>query len=214
MSASLSKADAARERLDSIYDGFADDYDQGRAFFDNRAQLLMLAEKLSLCADVLEAGCGSGVPVLKFFAERGHRITGTDISSRMLELAAAQLPNARLIQTDSSSLEQLEPSSFDLITSFYSLFHLNMARQQRAFTCFHRLLRPGGWAYFTLASEAYTGYPEFDGTKVFAGVELPYAHITPEGYERMLQDIGFEVLSMEHLLIGDETMLWPLIRKK
>jgi len=54
-------------QLQKIYDGFAPEYDRGRALFDNRAQLAMLAERISLQVDVLDAGCGSGMPVLRFF---------------------------------------------------------------------------------------------------------------------------------------------------
>jgi ubiquinone/menaquinone biosynthesis C-methylase UbiE len=150
---------------------------------------------------------------LRFFADSGHCATGTDISSEMLALAARNVPEAVLIQADSAALE-LEADSFDLITSFYSLFHLNLNHQQRAFEGFLKLLRPGGIAYFTLASEAYTGEAEFCGTKKFAGEELPYSHTTPEAYRVLLEKTGFVVESMEHLLIGGETMLWVLIQKR
>lgn len=199
-------------RLREIYDGFAPEYDRGRALFDNQSQLTMLAERIPTSADVLDVGCGSGMPVLKFFSERGDRVTGTDISSGMLALAEQHIPTAQLIRVDSAELN-FDEQSFDLIASFYSLFHLEMDRQLQAFARFFRMLRPEGLACFTLASEKYTGAPEFCGTKVFAGVELPYSHGTPAAYRGHLEEIGFTIESMEHRTIGGETMLWVLVRK-
>lgn len=200
------------ESLSRIYDGFAGGYDRGRDAFDNTEQLFRLEEGLPDNADVLDAGCGSGHPVLRFFADRGHRVTGSDICSSMLKLAAERAPEAQLMLADSAELS-FRDESFDLITSFYSLFHLSIEAQGRAFAGFFRMLKPGGWAYFTLASEEYTGQPVFSGTKRFAGVELPYSHVTPEDYSVMLRNIGFAAVESEHLPIGGETMLWVYCRK-
>lgn len=201
------------DRLQKIYNGFAPDYDRGRALFDNFAQMEMLAEKIPKKADVLDAGCGSGRPVLRFFADRRCRVTGTDISPAMLKLAARHVPEAELLEADSAELDFPE-SSFDLITSFYSLFHFEMEKQRRALAGFLRMLRPGGLAYFTLASREYTGEAEFSGTRKFAGMELPYYHVTPDAYRMLLEATGFAVKLMEHLTIGGETMLWILVRKE
>jgi ubiquinone/menaquinone biosynthesis C-methylase UbiE len=106
-----------------------------------------------------------------------------------------------------------DENSFDLITSFYSLFHLEIEKQNQAFNHFFRMLRPEGLAYFTLASEEYTGSPEFCGTQRFAGVELPYSHVQPEAYRGLLEEVGFRVEGMDHRSVGGETMLWVLVRK-
>jgi len=200
------------EKLCEIYDGFASGYDKGRDLFDNLDQLQSLAKNLPARAEVLDAGCGSGYPVLQFFAELGCRVTGSDICPSMLALAARRVPEANLVEVDSENL-QFDDESFDLITSFYSLFHLEMTAQKGAFECFFRMLRRGGLAYFTLASEKYTGSPEFCGTKVFAGVELPYHHVEPEDYQILLEKIGFSVEEIAHQSIGGEMMLWVLVRK-
>ncbi|MCU0858307.1 MAG: class I SAM-dependent methyltransferase [Pontiellaceae bacterium] len=201
------------EKLSRIYDGFADGYDRGRDAFDNTAQLHRLTEGLPEDgADILDAGCGSGYPVLRFFADRGHRVTGSDICPAMLALAARRVPEARLVQADTATLD-FPDGSFDLITSFYSLFHLDMGAQERAFAGFFRMLRRDGTAYFTLASEQYTGRPVFNGTKEFAGVELPYSHVTPEAYRKMLEKAGFSIVETELLSIGGETMLWVFCKK-
>jgi ubiquinone/menaquinone biosynthesis C-methylase UbiE len=199
--------------LSRIYDGFSSQYDRGRDVFNNRAQLEKLQAALPEPADVLDAGCGSGYPVLQFFAGCGHRVAGSDICPSMLKLAKQRVPESTLVQADSAELD-FPDESFDLITSFYSLFHLSMEAQKKAFRGFARMLRCGGAAYFTLASQEYTGQPVFDGTKEFAGVKLPYSHVTPEQYTDLLKGAGFSHIEMEHLSIGGETMLWVLCRKQ
>ncbi|MFA5688919.1 MAG: class I SAM-dependent methyltransferase [Kiritimatiellales bacterium] len=199
--------------LDKIYDGIAADYERGRNIFNNTAQLEMLAEKIPAHADVLDAGCGSGIPVLKFFIDHGCRVTGTDISAEMLALAAKNSPAAELIQKDTAELD-FPADSFDLITSIYTLFHMSMECQVSAFGKFYTMLRASGIACFTLATETYTGAPEFSGMKQFKDVELPYHHVTPEKYAELLTATGFKILSAEHLKIGRETMLWMLVQKE
>ena len=88
-----------------------------------------------------------------------------------------------------------------------------MDKQLQAFDCFYQMLRSGGVAYFTLASKSYTGSDEFCGTQTFAGVDMPYHHVTPEAYRTLLEAIGFAVESMDFLCIGGDTMLWVLVQK-
>lgn len=200
-------------RLRGIYDNFAADYDAGRGAFDNREQLARLDRVLPENARVLDCGCGSGLPVMRHFVERGDRVTGADISPAMLELARKSVPEAEaLLLADTRSLN-LPPASFDLITSFYSLFHIPRDHHAAVFQCWFELLKPGGHAYFTLAGEDYTGQPEFHGSMTFNGIDLPYSHYRPEQYQVRLQEIGFVLRAQEALEIGGETMLWLLVQR-
>ena len=45
-------------------------------------------------SDVLDLGCGAGVPMTRALAA-GRRVTGVDISARQIELARAAVPDAR-----------------------------------------------------------------------------------------------------------------------
>ncbi len=198
--------------LAEIYDGFAEGYDTHRDEFNNRGQLEMLAAHIPEGASVLDAGCGSGYPVLRFFADRGCRVTGTDICPAMLELAAQRVPEAVLMEADSAMLDFPE-ASFDLIVSFYSMFHLPMEQQERAFSAFARILKPDGTVYCTLACAEYTGVPEFSGTREFAGVELPYHHVTPGAYRDLFSRVGLQTEQLDLLTIGGETMSWALLKK-
>lgn len=59
-----------------------------------------LLKKLSAGADVLELGCGAGVPVTQVLIEHGLNVTGNDISAAQIALAREHVPKATLIQGD------------------------------------------------------------------------------------------------------------------
>ena len=198
--------------LQKHYDRMAESYTKNRHLFNNEPQLEKLAGLLGERQRVLDLGCGDGVPVCRFFADRGCRVTGVDLSGRMIALAREHVPQAHFLQMNLLDLA-FEPGSFDLVTSFYTLFHLRQADQQRIFPMIFQLLAPGGYAYFTLASKAYTGHEEFEGTMTFENQRLPYGHYSKEGYQEILPQTGFAVLSLENLTIGGETMLWALVAK-
>src|SRR5436190_21233252 len=75
-----------------------------------------LARKLPAGAAVLDLGCGAGVPVTRFLAEKGFAVTGVDISARQLELAREQVPNANVtfIKVDMTALD-FPPQTFDAV---------------------------------------------------------------------------------------------------
>lgn len=89
--------------------------------------------------DILEVGCGAGwlCPSLKPFG----RVTGTDISDRVLEDAAARIPDVRFVAGDFMTLD-LGAQQFDVIVTLEVLSHF---ADQPAFVAkLAALLRPGG----------------------------------------------------------------------
>jgi SAM-dependent methyltransferase len=66
---------------------------------------------LSDGSDVLELGCGRGVPATRELARR-HRVTGVDISAVQIELARHHVPEASFVHGDAMELE-VAPASFD-----------------------------------------------------------------------------------------------------
>src|SRR5256714_8077572 len=55
-------------------------------------------------ANVLELGCGRGVPGTRELARR-HRVTGVDISAVQIELARHHVPEASFVQGDAVDLD-------------------------------------------------------------------------------------------------------------
>jgi SAM-dependent methyltransferase len=63
-------------------------------------------------ADVLELGCGRGVPATRELARR-HRVTGVDISAVQIELARHHVPEASFIHADAMVRTALDNGEID-----------------------------------------------------------------------------------------------------
>ena len=76
-------------------------------------------------ATVLDVGFGTGTLTAKLY-ENGCTIYGQDFSSRMIELASAKMPEARLFQGDilNGLVVPLLLQRYDFIVATYSLHHL------------------------------------------------------------------------------------------
>ena len=88
------------------YDAIADRYAEWAT--TNEPDLRMdhvakLFEVLPPGSEVLELGCGSGVPVAGALAER-YKVIGVDISKAQLDLAQVNVPMARLTEADMTAV--------------------------------------------------------------------------------------------------------------
>lgn len=92
--------------------------------------------------EILDAGCGSGGTTA--WLGRWGRVSGIDVAPEALHLAR-QRGVKRLVR---GSIEALPfaSNSFDLVTSFDVLYHLQVGDDRAALAEFQRLLRPGGLA--------------------------------------------------------------------
>jgi len=98
---------------------------------------------------VLEYGCGEGWTTLDLARRAGH-VSAFDISQQAIDNAQQSVSRAGLAARCTLRVlaaEQLDfpDESFDAAVGFAILHHLDM---QRALAELHRVLRPGGIAYF------------------------------------------------------------------
>ena len=195
-----------------LYDDLAETYAAGRHLFDTTPILADFAHDLSVGGWILDVGCGAGEPVARYFVDRGDRVTGIDVSERMLTLARRQAPEATFHAMDMRSLA-FPSASFTAITAVYAVFHLPRADHAALFAGFARVLTPGGRLLLTLATQEYTGQEEFDGEMEFIGHRLPYSHDRPELALSKLEAAGLTVVSARLIEAGGETFYWIVARK-
>ena len=118
------------------FDQWAEDYEQSVALSDadDRYPFAGYRDILdTICRnilsqgakDVLDIGFGTGTLSAALYAQ-GCRIYGQDFSARMIELAQAKMPDARLYQGDFSKglVPELRAQQYDAIVATYSLHHL------------------------------------------------------------------------------------------
>jgi SAM-dependent methyltransferase len=95
---------------------------------------------------VLDVGCGDGARTL---ANLPRGSIGLDSSRRGLELAAATVPGARLVQADMTAIP-LSTSSVDAVTAYHAVFHVPRSEHPGVYRELARVLRPGGHLLMTL----------------------------------------------------------------
>jgi demethylmenaquinone methyltransferase/2-methoxy-6-polyprenyl-1,4-benzoquinol methylase len=91
----------------------------------------------------LDVACGTG-DIAFALAERGARVTGLDLTLRMLQLARAKTPSRRAVAFTTGDMMALPfgDAGFDLVTAGYGL--RNVPSLQPAIDEIRRVLRPGG----------------------------------------------------------------------
>ena len=171
------------------YNKIASTYLSARS--DGRADPPVLGEFSSLLpanALVLDAGCGAGVPVTKFLAQR-HRVVGIDFSIAQARTASRLVPSALIASVDMTQLA-FPPGLFDGVCSFFAILHIPRSKHRNLLADFYRILRKEGLALFCLgAKDTEADYGPYFGTSMF------WSHLDSTEYLRMLPATGFSVIS-------------------
>jgi cyclopropane fatty-acyl-phospholipid synthase-like methyltransferase len=153
---------------------------------DRHRMLELLMERLPPGGDVLDLGCGAGVPSTVRLAER-HRVTGVDISREQLRLARERMPGAELVHADLASVV-FPDAKFDGVTSFYALGHLPREQLSDLFRSVRGWLRPGGWFLTTLACG-----DQANASEEWLGVQMHFSGYGPDRNRELLRAAGFRI---------------------
>lgn len=154
-------------------------------------------ERLSPNAEVLDAGCGAGVPVSQILSERSH-VTGVDFSEAQIELARKNVPNAKFLCEDMTKLD-FPDNSFDGIVSYYAIIHIPREEHQGLLKNFHSMLKPNGLALLCLGAEPLID----DIDENYLGTRMYWSHYDSETYLKMLKKCGFSIVWSR--FVTDET---------
>jgi SAM-dependent methyltransferase len=170
-----------------------------------------LDARLSDGADVLELGCGRGVPGTRHLARR-HRVTGVDISAVQVELARHHVPEASFVHADAFELE-IAPATLDAVVALYFFGHVPMDEQRELIGRIALWLREGGYLLATFgAGEAGE---DVDGD--WLGAPMFFASLGGDSYLPLLRECGLEPLREEVVVQqepghGDVAFHWMLAR--
>jgi len=172
------------------YDAIGERFDEWRRQIvgDPRERWLEeLTSRLFEGARVLELGCGSGLAETQLLAKR-FRVTGVDVSATQIRRARVNVPEARFVRADFTSLE-LPSASFEAVASFYSFNHVPRELLPTIFERIHGWLRPAGFFLVSLGAE---DLPEWTGD--FLGAPMFFSGYPPERNRELLEEAGFERL--------------------
>jgi len=190
----------------SAYDAVSHKYHRDRYLFDTSDILNEFHALLKPGAHVLDAGCGSGVPVSKGLVEAGFTVTGIDISKSMLSLARQHVPEAVFHQMNMMELG-FEDETFGGVVTCYSFFHVPAAEQPAVLAEFNRILQPSGGLLITTGTEAREGVGQMYETDIY------WSCLTPADTLKMVNNSWFDIVNASEGSCGGETHFWVYARK-
>ena len=156
-----------------------------------------LIGRLPAHAQVLDAGCGAGLPIAQILSRR-FDVLGVDFSAAQIQLARKFVPNARFVCQDMTKLD-LPEATFDAIVSFYAIIHIPRQEHRSLFVNFQRMLKPGGFALLCLGAENLVD----DIDENYLGTRMYWSHFDADTYLGMLEVTGFKLVWSR--IVRDET---------
>jgi 2-polyprenyl-3-methyl-5-hydroxy-6-metoxy-1,4-benzoquinol methylase len=172
------------------YDALSVRYDEVYGGAGKYADLLAeLTSRLPAAADILDLGCGSGLPVARALSAAGHRVTGVDFSAVQIGRAREHAPAATFVCADIAAV-QFGAASFDALVCFYALIHLPLAEQPPLLRRMAGWLRPGGLCVLTAGHQAWTGHEDnwMDG-----GAAMWWSHADAAAYRDWIAAAGLRI---------------------
>lgn len=165
-----------------------------------------LLARLPTSADVLDIGCGCGVPAARFLADAGHHVTGVDISGVQIERARRLVPTGAFVRADAVELD-LPPARFDAVVCLYTLIHIPLADQPGLIAKIGRWLRPGGWLLATTGHDAWTGTED---NWLGGPATMWWSHADAQTYRSWLQQGGLTVTAEDFVPegAGGHALFW------
>ena len=178
-----------RNDIRPAWDDLADPYAAMRDPDGEDAALVaeLLAE-LPANPRVLDVGCGDGMRTLANLGSASA--IGLDISRRQVDLAAANVPAATVLQGEMTAIP-LAADSVDAITAYHAIFHVPRSQHDQVYAEFARVLRPGGYLLATLGGGRYE---QVRTNWLQTGKSMLFSTPGKRQTLKLLEDAGFETV--------------------
>jgi SAM-dependent methyltransferase len=141
-------------------------------------------------SEILDLGCGAGIPVAAHLHAHGLRITGVDSSPTMISLCRQRLPDHEWILADMRGLAL--GRRFDGVLAWDSFFHLDHDSQRRMFAVFADHASSGAMLMFNAGPQHGEGIGDYRGDPLY------HASLAPGEYQSLIGEAGFE--TVEHVV--------------
>jgi ubiquinone/menaquinone biosynthesis C-methylase UbiE len=173
------------------YDRIAEDYAGWTSCVqkEERARYIaMLVEQLPAGSELLDLGCGTGIPTTKKLAEH-FIVTGVDISAESVGRAQQNIPAAMFIHADIMKVK-FPQDRFDAVTAFYSIVHIPRREHPKLLKTIASWLRPNGLIVATMGAHSMEAFFEKD----WFGVPMYWSSFDSETNERLFEEAGLRVI--------------------
>src|SRR5919109_1875589 len=136
-------------------------------------------------ANVLELGCGRGVPGTRQLARR-HRVTGVDISAVQIELARHHVPEASFVHGDAAELD-VAPGSLDAVVALFLFGHVPAFEQRELLGRIALWLKGDGLLLATFGAGK-----QGEEVEEWLGTPMYFASLGGDSYLPLLRECGLE----------------------
>jgi ubiquinone/menaquinone biosynthesis C-methylase UbiE len=179
---------ARQQSQAAAFDQIGAHYDEVFPHKDGQRRAVeQLLTRLPAGARVLDVGSGTGLPTAHQLAAAGCQVTGIDISTAMIELARANVPQATFRQRDALTIDD-DLDRFDAAVAFFSLLMLPRREIRQTLKRVHEILIPGGWLALGMVEA------DFDDIEVpFLGQPVRVSGWPRDQLRQELQNAGFAV---------------------
>jgi SAM-dependent methyltransferase len=182
--------DKFTEATIATYDRTFEQYAKNVAGLHHREVAGTFLEHLPADSPILDLGCGSGRDA-KIFSDRGYKVVGVDLSSRMLEIAKKEAPLAEFQQMDIRHL-RFGYEIFGGVWSVASLLHLPKAEVPQCLDECHRVLQTNGVIY--IGVKLGKGEEFKPDTRYAEDAFKFYSYFEVGEMESFLEKAGFNIL--------------------
>ena len=192
--------------VEESYDKMGETYHNFRDNEKFNRELHKFADFLPSSGKVLDAGCGVGRPVSQFLVKKGFKVTGVDISQKMIDLARENVPEGSFYQKNILTLD-FSDNSFDGIICVYTLWHIPRKDHSSIIGNFHRMLKENGILVIN------TGIHESEGMSQFFGEPMLWSANDPMKTLAFVKGRGFDIIFEGILTLGGERQYWIFAKK-
>lgn len=189
----------------SQYDEIAEEYAKKIVDKDSKLVLEIFRKNVVEGATVLDAGSAAGRDT-NILSQNGYKVTGIDLSIKLLEIANRTYPELHFESGDVRKLE-FPVESFDAIWSLAVLHHLEKEDVQKALKEFYRVLKPNGAVMISVKSGQGTKKIR---DKHFLNKEREFHLISASELDSLLKEAGFTEKELIESKSRSGEMMWVI----
>ena len=141
--------------------------------------------------EVCDLACGPG-HIARFLRDAGAKVSGLDLSPKMLEQARKLSPDITFREGNMLALD-LPDASLAGITAMYAYVNIPKESLPQVFSEMFRVLQPNG----VLLTAFHVGIEQIDVPELWGEkVTMPFFYLDPAQIRRMLEEVGFVIDDM------------------
>ncbi len=188
------------------YNKIAQVYLANRDRLKSAKHIHQLLKYLPKNSNILDLGCGAGVPIDDILIKSGNDVIGLDISRVQIDLARKNCPRGEYLVADITTLKKRD-YLVNAVVCFYTLFHLPRNEHKKMLTTMNSFLQKDGMLLVTM------GDREFEGEHKMYETPMWSSQYGTAKNRQLVNEAGFEIVTDEIDNSGGERHQIILARK-